>query len=63
MILEDFPDILCSSEVMCILNVKKEQLYNLIRRKQIPAFKLAENSKSWLFNKDTLIEHLHTLEK
>ena len=52
----DYPDILTSKEVMEILAISKELLYDLIKTKQIPAYKLGK--KEWRFNKADLIECL-----
>jgi len=58
--LNDYPDILNSKEVMEILGIKKELLYEMIKCKKLPAYKI--NKKEWRFNKGTLIKHLIALE-
>jgi len=58
--LNDYPCILNSAEVMQILDISKKKLYNLIQTKQIPSYKLG---RSYRFNKDTLIRHLKTIEE
>ena len=59
--LENYADVLTSKDVMNILTVSKELLYELIKSKQIPAYKLGK--KGWRFNKQTLIKHLKSMEK
>lgn len=59
--LDEYSDVLVSAEVMEILNIKKEQLYELIRTKKLPAYKIGK--KEWRFNKVTLINHLLALEQ
>jgi excisionase family DNA binding protein len=58
--LDGFPDIMNSKDVMSVLDIKKELLYELIKQKKIPAYKIGK--KEWRFNKDTLLKHLHKLE-
>ena len=59
--LEEYPDILTSKEVMEILAISKELLYKLVNSKQLPAYRLGD--KSWRINKTSLINHLIALEK
>ena len=59
--LEEYPDILTTKEVMEILAISKELLYKLIHAERLPAYRLG--GKSWRINKASLIEHLISLEK
>ena len=59
--LEEYPDILTSREIREILAVSKELLYELIKTKRIPAYKLGK--KEWRFNKAELIECLNSFGK
>lgn len=56
--LEDYPDILTPKEVMEILGVSKNTLYQLINNGEIPATRLGR--KLWRIQKQAL---LHFLEK
>ena len=58
--LEQYPDILTSKEVMQILGVSKELFYELVHTKQIPAYRIGK--KVWKFNKASLICYLTDLE-
>ena len=57
--LENYPDILCSKDVMKILDISKELLYKLIKAKRLPCYRIG--GKDWRFNKEALIAHLHSL--
>ena len=59
--LEEYPDILTTQQVIKILSVSRELLYELIHTKQIPAYRLGK--KAWRFNKKSIIKRLNTLEK
>ncbi len=59
--LEEYPDVMTTKEVMEVLAISKELLYELVRLKQLPAYRLGK--KSWRFNKSSLINHLINLEK
>ncbi len=59
--LEEYPDVLTSKQVMQILTVSKELLYDLIRNKQIPAYRLGK--KFWRFNKPSLIKYMKAMDK
>jgi len=59
--LEKYPDIMTAKQTMEALGVSKELLYELIRTKQLPAYRLGK--KSWKINKSSLIEHLKGLER
>ena len=58
--LAEYSDVLNSKDIMAILDIKKEQLYELIKTKKLPAYKIGK--KQWRFNKGTLINHLLALE-
>jgi excisionase family DNA binding protein len=59
--LEEYPDVMTAKEVMEVLAVSKELLYDLIREKQLPAYKLGK--KYWRINKTSLADYLYALEK
>ena len=59
--LEDYPDILNSYEVMEILAISKNPLYKLIHSNKLPAYRIGK--RVWRFNKKSLIEYLLNLEK
>jgi|GEM_PF-3085761 len=59
--LADYPDVLTSKDIMDIMGISKELLYDLIHKKLIPAYKLSK--KEWRFNKDSIINYLTSLEK
>jgi len=59
--LEEYPDILTTRDVMEILGISKELMYKLINSGQLPAYRLG--SKTWRINKTSLINHLVSLEK
>ena len=59
--LDEYPDVLTTREVMEVLAVSKDLLYKLIETDQIPAYRLGK--KSWRINKTSLINHLLALEK
>ena len=54
--LEDYPDVLNTKEVMEILDITKNLMYELIHTDQIHAFRLG--SKNWRISKEKLIEYL-----
>ena len=58
--LDEYPDVLNTKEVMEILDITKNLLYKLIHTKQLPAYRIGE--KKWRINKNSLIEYLHKLE-
>lgn len=58
--LDEYPDVLNTKEVMEILDITKNLLYRLIHTKQLPAYRIG--SKKWRINKSSLIEYLHSLE-
>lgn len=58
---EEYPDVLNTTEVMQILDITKNTLYELIHSGELPAFRIGK--KKWRVNKDSLIKYLHSLEK
>ncbi|MDD3570368.1 MAG: helix-turn-helix domain-containing protein [Lachnospiraceae bacterium] len=54
--LEDYPDILTPKEVMEILGISKNTLYQLINNGEIPATRLGR--KLWRIQKQALMEFL-----
>lgn len=58
--LEEYPDILNTKEVMEILGITKNLLYELIHEHELPAYRLGK--KNWRINKDSLIKYLSKLE-
>ena len=58
--LDEYPDVLSTKEVMEILDITKNLLYKLIHTKQIPAYRIG--TKKWRINKNSLIEYLYDLE-
>lgn len=54
--LYDYPEILTGKEVMEILSVSKNTLYNLIRTERLPAFRLGK--RSWRFRREDLENYL-----
>ena len=58
--LEDYPDVLTTREVMEILDITKNLLYELIHTKQLPAYRIGK--KKWRINKNSLIDYLSRLE-
>ena len=58
--LDEYPEVLNTKEVMEILDITKNLLYKLIHTKQLPAYRIGE--KKWRINKNSLIEYLHKLE-
>lgn len=58
--LDEYNDILKAREVMKILGVSKELLYELVHTEQLPAYRIGK--KGWRFNKQSLISHLTALE-
>ena len=54
--LEDYPDILTPKEVMEILGVSKNTLYQLINNGSIPATRLGR--KLWRIQKQALLDFL-----
>ena len=58
--LDEYPDVLNTKEVMEILDITKNLLYRRIHTKQLPAYRIG--SKKWRINKSSLIEYLHSLE-
>ena len=58
--LEDYPDVLTTREVMEILDITKNLLYELIHTKQLPAYRIGK--KKWRINKNSLIGYLSRLE-
>ena len=59
--LEEYPDILNTREVMEILDITKNLLYRLIHTNQLPAYRIGK--KKWRINKNSLIEYLYNLEQ
>ena len=57
--LDEYPDVLNTKEVMEILDITKNLLYKLIHTKQIPAYRIG--TKKWRINKNSLIEYLYDL--
>jgi excisionase family DNA binding protein len=58
--LDRYPDVLSSKEVMEILDISKVLLYEMIREKKLKAYKVG---REWRYNKNTLIKNLIALEK
>ena len=58
--LEKYPDVLNTQEVMEILGITKNLLYELIHKQEIPAYRLGK--KKWRINKDSLIKYLNKSE-
>ncbi|HCT64746.1 MAG TPA: DNA-binding protein [Lachnospiraceae bacterium] len=54
--LEDYPDILTPKEVMEILGISKNTLYQLINNREIPATRLGR--KLWRIQKQALLDFL-----
>ena len=59
--LAEYPDVLTTKDVIKILSVSKEYLYELISKDKIPAYRLGD--RHWRFNKETLIQYLNSHEK
>jgi len=59
--LDTYLDILTSKNVMEILTISKELLYELIRTKRIPAYKISK--KEWRFNKEDILNYISDLKK
>ena len=60
--LDEYPDVLNTKEVMEILDITKNLLYKLIHTKQLPAYRIGQ--KKWRINKNSLIdEELNLLVK
>lgn len=59
--LENYPDILNSKQVMQILGISKELLYKLIKAKRLPCYRIG--GKDWRFNKEALTAHINSLSK
>lgn len=59
--LEEYPDVLNTKEVMKILGITKNLLYELIHTNQIPAYRIG--TKKWRINKSSLIKYLYSLER
>ena len=58
---EEYPDVLNTNEVMQILDIAKNTLYELIHKGELPAFRIGK--KKWRINKESLIKYLHGLER
>ena len=58
--LDEYPDVLNTKEVMEILDIAKNPLYKLIHTKQLPAYRIGQ--KKWRINKQSLINYLYELE-
>lgn len=58
--LNEYPDVLNTKEVMEILDITKNLLYRLIYTNQLPAYRIG--SKKWRINKTSLIDYLYSLE-
>jgi len=56
MMLEAYPDVLTTRDVMKILNITKNLMYELIHTSQISAYKLGK--RDWRINKQDLIRYL-----
>lgn len=54
--LEDYPDILTPKEVMEILGISKNTLYQLINNQEIPATRLGR--KLWRIQKQALMDFI-----
>lgn len=54
--LEEYPDVLNTKEVMEILDITKNLMYRLIHNNEIPAFRIGE--RQWRISKEKLIEYL-----
>lgn len=54
--LEDYQDYLTPREVQMILGVSATTVYELMKSKQIPAFKLGK--KMWRIPKQSLVDYL-----
>lgn len=54
--LEEYPDVLNTKEVMEILDITKNLLYELIHSNTIPAIRIGK--KQWRINKEDLIKYL-----
>lgn len=59
--LDEYPDVLNTGEVMEILDITKNLLYKLIHTNQLPAYRIGV--KKWRINKSSLIEYLYNLER
>ena len=59
--LEEYPDVLNTKEVMEILGITKNLLYTLIHTNQLPAYRIG--AKKWRINKSSLIKYLYSLEQ
>ena len=59
--LDEYPDVLNTKEVMEILGIDKNLLYKLIHTEQLPAYRIGK--KKWRVNKESLIEYLYELEQ
>ena len=58
--LENYGDILTAQEVMAILKIHKQLLYDLIQTNQLPAYRVGK--KVWRFNKHSFIKYLNSQE-
>ena len=54
--LEEYPDVLNTCEVMEILDITKNLMYKLIHENEILAFRVG--GRRWRVNKDDLIDYL-----
>ena len=54
--LEEYPDVLNTCEVMEILDITKNLMYKLIHENEIRAFRVG--GRRWRVNKDDLIDYL-----
>lgn len=54
--LEEYPDVLNTKEVMEVLDITKNLMYSLIHSNEIPAFRLGK--RKWRVSKDKLIEYI-----
>jgi excisionase family DNA binding protein len=55
--LDEYPDILNSKEVMEILGISKNTLYELIKNGNIPAIRLGK--KLWRIHKESLLKFIN----
>lgn len=55
--LDEYPDVLTTGEVLAILDISRNLLYQLINSGELPAMRLGK--KIWRIRKDCLLEFLH----
>lgn len=54
--LDEYPDVLNTDEVISILSISRNLLYQLINSGELPAMRVG--SKIWRIRKDNLIQYL-----